>query len=1135
MGGAAVTVPLGFELFVKDRNAEAGFRKIGQAAVDTADKVDGLSKRTDTAAKRQRASWDTVGRASGIAAAGGALALGALVSAAGKFDKAMSGVGAVSNASAADLTRLRNAALKAGADTAFSASQAADAEAELAKAGVSTTDILGGGLTGALSLAAAGQLDLADAATISAQAMNIFKLHGSDVGHIADVLAAGANKSAADVSQLGFALRSGGGAAAGMGLSLEDTIGALSAFADNALVGQDAGTSLKSMMVALSAPSSRASKMMDAVGLSAFDASGQFVGLQNFAGQLQTKLGKLSDESRNAALATIFGTDAMRAAKVFYDIGAKGVTDYTKAVNDQGAASRMAAAQMDNLAGDLEQLKGSIETTLIKGGSTATGVLRGMTKTATGFVNVLGEAPPAAQGTAVALLAIGTTGAGALAVIGSLVPKISDARAALVGMGRGGEIANTALGKVGKTMAVGGVLALGLEAVSFGIGKLQDAMVRTAPGVDTLTSKLLQMRSWSDVAKELGGNAEDLGLNIREIVDPSTTQHINNFFAGVIGQAPKSLREAKEAVGGLDAALTQLVQQGQTAEAGRQFNLIAQAAVAGGASVDQVRKALPGYTNALAGMSNQSKLAAASQDQHKKAADGATISLDKEKTAAESLKDILDALNGNAIAAGEAEIAFSQSLLTLTSNVKDNGRHLDENKVKTLAAKKATLDNRDAVLSAIKAASLHAQAVADESGSVAKGTKTFNDHIGSLRRTLIQSGYTRAEVDKLLASYAKTPKAKPTKMSAPGAVTAKKQVDDLDAGIKAIPGQKTIKLNVVMYGTTSTSKASASIRGGGVFGAAVGGTVPGVYSTSDSDHVPAMLTPKEEVISVRGAERARRQAPGLLEAINAGTVDYRRLDIGGDPGTLRLAYGHSLRLAGGGSIPEVQSRIRGTTGHPYIWGAAGPGGYDCSGLVSAAYGALTGKGGFGGQRYFTTDTIGGSQGFQPGTGAFTVGVSAGRGHMAGNLAGLKFEARSTASGLHIGSSALDVRSFARQFYLPQIGGVFQSTPGPPEIPQAIQMRVLQALRPRVEGELLQKLHLTRRDTGGLLSEGQAAVNVAGGRERVLSAEQNRLWEQGGVTPKSLREALEGMTLMLRDPMGRAVAGQLVQAGQRGAR
>lgn len=323
------------------------------------------------------------------------LALGGVGAAAIKvttdFDKAVSGVAAVANASQAELEQLREAALEAGAATAFSASDAAVAESELARAGLAVSDILGGALLGSLDLAAAGQLDLGKAAEISAQAMNIFGLAGEDVAHIADVLAAGANKSAADVGQLGDAMRQGGLVAAQTGLSLEDTIGALSLFADNALIGSDAGTSFKTTLQRLVPQSGPAAQAMEDLGLSFFDANGNFVGLEETAERLKVALSDLSDEERSAALTTIFGSDAVRAASLLYEAGADGVREYTEAVNDQGAAQRVAATQLDNFAGDLEEFSGSIETALIRVGDLGTSTLRGIVQGGTDVVNTFND------------------------------------------------------------------------------------------------------------------------------------------------------------------------------------------------------------------------------------------------------------------------------------------------------------------------------------------------------------------------------------------------------------------------------------------------------------------------------------------------------------------------------------------------------------------------------------------------------------------------------------------------------------------------------------------------------------------------------------------------------------------------
>lgn len=398
---------------------------------------------TEAAATKRKDAYTGTSKVALVAGAAVAAGFYAAEKATSDFNKSLSGVQAVSSASAADMGLLRNAALDAGKATAFTATEAADAEGELVKAGVSVKDVLGGALSGALSLAAAGQLDLADAATISANAMNTFALKGSDVPHIADVLAAAANKSAADVSQLAYAMQQGGLVAAQTGLSFEDTTAILAAFADRGLEGADAGTSLKTMLEKLNAPTSQASSLMQSLGITTYDASGKFVGITALAGELHDKLGVLTDQQRNQALATIFGSDAIRAASVLYNLGADGVKGYSQAVNDSGAASRMAATQMDNFSGDLKQLKGSIDVALIQGGSGANVILRDMAQFATKVVNAFASLPKPLQEAAVgfsggagtALLLVGglTSIAGKAASTKKTLSEVSEASTGLKG------------------------------------------------------------------------------------------------------------------------------------------------------------------------------------------------------------------------------------------------------------------------------------------------------------------------------------------------------------------------------------------------------------------------------------------------------------------------------------------------------------------------------------------------------------------------------------------------------------------------------------------------------------------------------------------------------------------------------
>ncbi|RYM96127.1 phage tail tape measure protein [Bifidobacterium animalis] len=303
------------------------------------------------------------------------------------FDEAMSEVKANTGATGAELESLKTAALDAGKSTVYNATESANAINELAKAGMSTADVLSGGLSGALNLAASDGMQVADAAELMSSALAQFKLEGKDAGAVADALAAGAAAAQGSASDLGYALSQAGLVANSCGISMQETVGALSLFANTGMIGSDAGTSLKSMLQRLAGPSKEAARTMEELGINAYDASGKFVGLESLAGQLQTRMGGLTQEQRNAAMATIFGSDAVRAANALYEAGADGVAQWTKTVSESGVAAQMAAAKTDNLKGDMEQLGGAIETALIKTGSGANDALRSVVQGVTGMVD----------------------------------------------------------------------------------------------------------------------------------------------------------------------------------------------------------------------------------------------------------------------------------------------------------------------------------------------------------------------------------------------------------------------------------------------------------------------------------------------------------------------------------------------------------------------------------------------------------------------------------------------------------------------------------------------------------------------------------------------------------------------------
>lgn len=579
-----------------------------QAARATAD----FGREVTSNTQQGNQALEHLGRGSLVA--GGVLAagFGLAVNAAMGFEKQMSELGAVAGGTSSDLDALRQAAIDAGQATAFSASEAAVAATELAKAGIATADILGGGLSGALDLAAAGGLELGQAAEFAAQAMTTFGLAGSDVTHIADVLAAGANKSAADVDDMAQALQQTGLVAAQLGLTIDDTAGVLALFAQNGLRGSDAGTSFKTMLQRLVPQSAEASETMQQLGIDFFDARGQFIGIEGAAGELHTALAGLSQEQRTAAMTTLFGADAIRAATVLYEAGADGVDQWVTAVNDTGFAADLAAERMDNLAGDLETLRGSIDTALIQGGSQATGALRFMAQGATDMVNEFSEMPSALQGAAVGFA--GVTGAGLLTLgaVGSMIPKIREARLALVELGPAGAQANRALGTVGAAAGKVGLLTTALFALNTALEGLHHG---PSADLSVLANDLLDLGESGEVAGELASSmGEDLD-KLREAIErvgaPSNATRllqIGNEITSLGGllQHDHGLEDARERIDLLDQALADLAAQDPNAAAAA-FRALTGALAEQGVPVERVRGLLDDYRSALAEIDTQQR------------------------------------------------------------------------------------------------------------------------------------------------------------------------------------------------------------------------------------------------------------------------------------------------------------------------------------------------------------------------------------------------------------------------------------------------------------------------------------------------------------------------------------------------
>lgn len=296
----------------------------------------------------------------GLVAAGAAAAIYKVGSA---YQDSLNTFQAVSSASAAQMKAVAAEAKKLGADMQLPATSAADAAkamTELAKSGLSVDEALAAA-KGTLQLAAAAQVDEAKAAETTANALNAFGLKGTEAGRVADILAASANASSAEITDMADALKMSSAVAAAAHIPIEDLAAALGELANKGIKGSDAGTSVKQMLLSLEGPSKKAAKVMSAYGIDIYTADGRMKSLRDIIANVSGALGGLSDEQRNAALATIFGSDAVRAANIVLLGGVDAFDQMKSAVTKNGAAADVAAAKTKGLRGAFEGLKSQLE------------------------------------------------------------------------------------------------------------------------------------------------------------------------------------------------------------------------------------------------------------------------------------------------------------------------------------------------------------------------------------------------------------------------------------------------------------------------------------------------------------------------------------------------------------------------------------------------------------------------------------------------------------------------------------------------------------------------------------------------------------------------------------------------------
>lgn len=348
---------------------------------ETITAVSKLEKEQKAAASRLQDTGKTMAKVYSGAVVGG---LVLAINAAKDFDQALANVAAAGGKEAAgQMDLVRKKALQLGADTSFSATEAASAMEALIKAGLSVSDTLNGAADAAVNLAAAEGIDLTKAAEIAATAMTAFNLKASDMPAIANKISQAASATKMDVTDFAQAMNQAGAVSKLIGLSFDDMTLAITAMGKAGIVGSDAGTSLKTMLMNLQPATAPQRELFDKLGLTTegmgnkfFDATGKVKSMTDIAGVLEEALKGMSEQQKIATLETLFGSDAIRAGAIIAGQGAAGMAGLTAEMGKQLTVAEKAKVKQDTFAGSMEKMMGSVESAAIIFGTGFLPVLR---------------------------------------------------------------------------------------------------------------------------------------------------------------------------------------------------------------------------------------------------------------------------------------------------------------------------------------------------------------------------------------------------------------------------------------------------------------------------------------------------------------------------------------------------------------------------------------------------------------------------------------------------------------------------------------------------------------------------------------------------------------------------------------
>jgi len=536
------------DLSTHERELRSRIEHTNKSIADQTKRMQALSQQTKRLAQA-RAQYDRTQRvagsmagsgAAGLASGSGILYAGARLLAPGlDFDASMSKVQSLTrlDKNSPELEALREQARQLGASTQFTAGQSADAQGFLAMAGFNPQAIRAA-MPGMLSLAKAGDSELAETADIASNILTGFNLQASDMGRVGDVLVGAFTRSNTNLQMLGETMKYVAPVAAGVGQDIETMAAMAGKLGDAGIQGSMGGTALRAIISRLAAPPKMAADALNALGISAKDAQGNMRDMPTVLQEIYEKTKTMGDAERSGFLKGIAGEEAFSGLQVLVQQAGNGeLQKFIGTLREaRGEAEQTAKVIGDNLRGDLDALNSAWEDLGIQLQTQQDSPLRSITQGITrviGVVKTWVKENPALASQLVKMagglgLIMATMG-GLTLMLASILGPFAMVRYGMMLLGI------KSLGAVSALKAVGSVLLwIGRLAMANPIGLLITALVVGAVLIyknwDAVKAYMLGL--WAELRAGFSGGIGDIA---KTILNFSPLGLFHRAFAGVMG------------------------------------------------------------------------------------------------------------------------------------------------------------------------------------------------------------------------------------------------------------------------------------------------------------------------------------------------------------------------------------------------------------------------------------------------------------------------------------------------------------------------------------------------------------------------------------------------------------------------